>query len=99
MDALEWEILSRLAAGGHVVSRLNTMRWFTYEHDGESFVVGPEMQLRLEQLAGAKLVEYTPAEFPMERALGFPPADMAQVRKALAAAAGMREADDQNGRS
>lgn len=84
LDDLEQEILLRLAAGEGVVSRLVTMRWFTYEADGESFVVGPEMQRRFEAVAGAHLVEFTPADYPADRALGFRAADLPQVRQALA---------------
>lgn len=86
LDDLEREILLRLAQGEDVVSRVVTMTWFTYELDGESLLVGPEMQQRFESLAGVKLVEYTPAAYPMERALGFLPEDRPRVTAALAAA-------------
>ncbi|MBI5792673.1 MAG: hypothetical protein HZA63_14485 [Rhodocyclales bacterium] len=85
LDELEQEILSRLAAGEAVVSRLETMKWFTYEAGGESYLVGPEMQQRLEYVAQAQLVEFTPDGYPADRALGFRPTDLARVRQALAA--------------
>jgi hypothetical protein len=85
VDRLEAEILSHLAAGEVVVSRIVTMRWFTYEVDGESYVVGDEMRQRLEHIAGADLVEFTPADYPAERALGFRTADLPLVREAIAA--------------
>lgn len=85
LDELEQEILSRLAAGEAVVSRLVTMRWFTYEADGESYVVGSEMQRRLEDVAEAQFVEFTPADYPADRALGFRTTDLPRVRRALAA--------------
>jgi hypothetical protein len=101
LDDLEQEILLRLAAGETVVSRLVTMRWFTYEADGESFVVGPEMQRRFEAVAGAHLVEFTPADYPADRALGFRAADLPQVRQALATRGYLtgQEPGSQNGRS
>jgi hypothetical protein len=99
LDELEREILLHLAAGEDVVSRILTMRWFTYESDGESFVVGPEMQQRFEQLTGAKLIEYTPAAYPLERALGFHKANLARVREMLSAAGIVGDTHDQNGRS
>ena len=72
LDELEQEILSRLAAGEAVVSRLVTMKWFTYEADGESYVVGQEMHQRLDAAAKAQLVEFTPDRYPAERATRFP---------------------------
>ena len=101
LDDLEQEILLRLAAGEAVVSRLVTMRWFTYEADGESIVVGPEMQKRFEAVAGAKLIEFTPADYPADRARGFRAADLPQVRQALSAHGYLtaQEPGSQNGRS
>jgi hypothetical protein len=85
VDRLEAEILTRLAAGEVVVSRLVTMMWFTYETDGESYVVGAEMRQRLEDIAGAELIEFTPADYPADRALGFRTTDLSLVREAIAA--------------
>src|SRR5205814_5721893 len=68
--ALEREIAERLANGEDVVTRIVTMRWFTFELEGEDLVVGDEMQRAIEQLAGAPLIEYTPPRYPMDRALG-----------------------------
>lgn len=101
LDELEQEILSRLAAGEAVVSRLVTMKWFTYEADGESYVVGPEMQQRLEAAAKAQLVEFTPDGYPADRALGFRTTDLPRVRQVLAARGLPTETDRrrQNGRS
>jgi hypothetical protein len=100
LDDLEQEILLRLAAGEAVVSRLVTMRWFTYEADGKSFVVGPEMQQRFESVAGAHLVEFTPADHPADRALGFRAADLPHVRQALLARGYLTgQEQSQNGRS
>lgn len=84
LDDLELEILSRLAAGEEPVTRLCTMRWFTYEVDGEPVVVGPEMQRRLEEAAGTQLVEYTREQYPGELALGFRPSDLGAVQRRLA---------------
>lgn len=85
LDELEQEILSRLATGEAVVSRLVTMRWFTYEADGDSYVVGPEMQRRFEDIAGAQLVEFTPVDYPADRTLGFRAGDLPLVREAIVA--------------
>jgi hypothetical protein len=93
LDELEQEILSRLAAGEAVVSRLVTMKWFTYEAGGESYVVGPEMQQRLEYVAQAQLVEFTPDGYPADRALGFRAIDLAHVRQTVAALGIPRTAD------
>ena len=82
--ALEREIADRLAAGEDVVTRLITMRWFTFYLEGEDLVVGDEMQRFIEQVAGAPLIEYTPAEYPMMVALGFDPKVRSSVRERLA---------------
>jgi len=68
---LEAEIVGRLARGEHVVKRIVTMRWFTYEIDGEDVVVTDQKRAVIEQMAGAPLIEYTPAQYPLERGLGF----------------------------
>ena len=47
-------------------------------------MVGDEMQRAIEQLAGATLIEYTPAEYPMMVALGFDPKVRSEVRERLA---------------
>jgi hypothetical protein len=83
-DALEREIAERLADGEDAVTRIVTMQWFTYEKDGEDLVVGHEMQLAIEQLAGAVLIEYTPSKYPLMVGLGFPRAARAGVRERLA---------------
>jgi len=82
--ALEREIADRLAAGEDVVTRLITMRWFTFELEGEDLVVGDEMQRAIEQMAGAALIEYAPAEYPMMIALGFDPSVRSAVCERLA---------------
>ena len=82
--ALERELADRLAAGEDVVARLITMRWFTFDLEGEDLVVGDEMQRAIEQTAGATLIEYTPAQYPMMVALGFDPKVRSAVRERLA---------------
>ena len=82
--ALEREIADRLATGEDVVTRLITMRWFTFYLEGEDIVVGDEMQRSIEQMAGAQLIEYTPVEYPMTVALGFDPKVRSAVRERLA---------------
>lgn len=82
--ALQREVADRLAAGEDAVTRLITMRWFTFELEGEDLVLGDEMQRAIEQMAGAPLIEYTPARYPMMVALGFDPKVRSAVCERLA---------------
>lgn len=82
--ALEREIADRLAAGEHAVTRLVTMQWFTFCLEGDELVVGDEMRRAIEELAGAPLVEYTPAPYPMMVGLRFAPKLRSRVRERLA---------------
>lgn len=82
-DPLAAEIAARLAQGEHVVTRLVTMRWFTYAVDGEEVLVTDQMRATIEGMAGAPLVEYTPPQYQGMRALGFEPAVQPAVRERL----------------
>ena len=82
--ALEREIADRLVTGEDVVTRLITMQWFTFYLEGEELIVGDEMQRAIEQMSGARLIEYTPAMYPMMVGLGFDPKVRSAVRERLA---------------
>jgi len=82
-DPLLVEIVTRLALGEYVVTRIVTSKYFTYEIDGHEVVVTDEMKQEMEKLAGAELSEYKPKLFPGERALQFPPEGLPAVRAAL----------------
>jgi len=82
--ALEREIAKRLAAGEHAVTRLVTMQWFTFYLEGDELVVSDEMRRAIEEVAGAPLVEYTPAPYHTMVGLRFAPKSRPAVRERLA---------------
>lgn len=73
------DITARLAGGEDVVSRIVTMKYFTYKIEGEEVIFMDEMRAEVETLAGAPLVEATSEAYPMERVLRFAPEDRAGV--------------------
>lgn len=82
-DPLIVEIVTRLALGEYVVTRIVTSKYFTYEIDGHEVVVTNEMKVAMQELAGAELSEFKPERFPGDRALRFPPDSLPVIRSAL----------------
>lgn len=69
-----------IARGEDPVRRIVTMRWFSYEVEGEDIVVMPELQALIEKIGGSKLIEVTPEAYPGDRVLRFENVEAAQQR-------------------
>jgi hypothetical protein len=73
------DIALRIAGGEDVVSRIVTMKYFTYSIEGEDVIFMDEMRAEVERLAGSTLEEVTPAQFPGDRVLRFARPKLAEV--------------------
>lgn len=74
------DLARAIARGEDPVRRIVTMRWFTYEVEGEGVVVMDELKAKIEELGGSKLVEVTPEAYPGDRVLRFENVEAAQNR-------------------
>ena len=79
------DIAARIAGGEDVVSRIVTMDYFGYNIEGEEVIFTDELRAEVERVAGAKLVESAPVEFPMDRVLQFAESERAGVQERLGA--------------
>ena len=77
------DIALRIASGEDVVSRIVTMKYFQYSLEGEDVIFMEEMRAEVERLAGAKLEEMTPAEYPADRVLRFASTEQKAVLERL----------------
>jgi hypothetical protein len=74
------DLARAIARGEDPVRRIITMRWFTYDVEGEDVVVTDELKAKIEALGGSNLVEVKPEGYAGERVLRFENVEAAKQR-------------------
>ena len=60
-----------IARGEDPIRRIVTMRWFSYDIEGDDVVLDEGLKAKIEEIGGSRLVEVTPEEYPGDRVLRF----------------------------
>ena len=79
------DIAERIVGDEGVISRIVTMKHFQYMVEGEEVIFTEDMRGEVERLAGEKLEEVTPEQYPGERVLRFPQAQRQAILSRLLA--------------